>query len=70
MFRNFMNMFHSKRSSKVAYLSRMHSPQQVVRSLHAQGIDVCFDQAEMLMHGVHDVGIDDDDVDDICGLDA
>ena len=65
MFRNFMNMFHSKRSSKVAYLSRMHSPQQVV-----QGIDVCFDHAEMLMHGVQDVGIDDDDVDDICGLDA
>ncbi|MCI6674013.1 MAG: hypothetical protein SPL79_09395 [Sphaerochaetaceae bacterium] len=48
----------------------MKNPQQVVRNLHAQGIEVCFDQAEMLMHGVHDVGIDDADIDDICGLEA
>ena len=70
MFRNFLNLFHIGTRSKVAYISRMKNPQQVVRNLHAQGLEVCVDQAEMLMHGVHDVGIDDADIDDICGLEA
>ncbi len=68
MFRNFLNLFHRGNRSKVAYIGHMRNPQQLVRSLHAQGIDLCFDQAEMLMHAVHVEGIDDDDVDTICGL--
>lgn len=70
MFRNFFNMFRRGRLNKVSFISRMHTPQQIVRSLHAQGVDVCFDQAELLLHGIHDQGLDEDDVDDIIGLEA
>lgn len=69
MFRNLLNVFQG-RGNKVEYLAKMKNPQQMVRSLHAQGVDVCFDQAEMLMHGIHDVGMDDADIEDICGLEA
>lgn len=54
----------------LSYLAKMRNPQQVVVDLHAQGVDVCFDQAERLYHGIHEEGMNEDDVEDICGLGA
>ncbi|MFA6776045.1 MAG: hypothetical protein WCQ66_07230 [Sphaerochaetaceae bacterium] len=68
MFTAFFNKFNE--NNLVSYLSRMHSPQQVVVDLHAQGVDVCFDQAERLYHGIHEEGLNEEDVEGICGLGA
>jgi hypothetical protein len=68
MFRNLYELFHKK--NMVSYISPMASPEQVVVDLHSRGVDVCFDQAEKLYHGIHDDGMDEEDVISICGLDA
>lgn len=69
MFKVFTNLFHRDRNM-VSYLSRMKSPEQMVRNLHAQGVDLCFDQAEKIMQGIHEDGMEEDDIQSICGLDA
>lgn len=71
MFRNFFNMFRrGEYSDSVSHFSRMKNPQQIVRFMHNQGKDICYDQAERLMYGIHQTGIDEVDVDDLLGLDA
>jgi hypothetical protein len=67
----FTAFFHKlNENNLLSYLAKMRNPQQVVVDLHAQGVDVCFDQAERLYHGIHEEGMNEDDVEDICGLGA
>jgi len=64
----FKYLFTNNETNLVSYLAKMRNPQQMVLDLHNAGVEVCFDQAEELINGIHDEGMDEKEIHSICGL--